>query len=123
MYTNIVYCKSANHIWCTVLDLKWWQVPPFIHVQTLRFLLSPRMKSSELAANLQKSTPVSRCFLKRFWIIQVIAGPFVVLCAFWGKQRNHKTPHYFLQVKSSIAGQVESFPQVVGEYLPPFTML
>lgn len=121
MYTNIVYCKSASHIWCTVLDLKWQHF--IIHVQTLKSLLSPRMKSSELAANLQKSTPVSRCFLKRFWIIQVIAGPFVVLCAFWGKQRNHKSPHYFLRLKSSIAGQVGSFPQVVGEYLPPFTIL
>lgn len=72
------------------------------------------MKSSELAANLQKSTPVSKRFLRIFWIIQVIAGTFVVLHAFWLKQRNHKTSHYFLQLKSSIAGEVGYFPHVGG---------
>lgn len=39
-----------------------------------------------------------------------------------GSKETIKVP-IFLQLKSSIAGEVGSFPQVVGEYLSPFTIL
>lgn len=31
--------------------------------------------------------------------------------------------HYFLELKNSVAGEVGSFPQVGGEYIPPFIIL
>lgn len=42
----VVFWKSANHIWCTVLDLKWQHF--IMHSQTPHFPFSPRMKSQNL---------------------------------------------------------------------------
>lgn len=39
----------------------------------------------------------------------------MALCAFWWKGRNCKKTHYFLQLESSIAGELGGFPQVGGE--------
>lgn len=59
---NVVYWKSANHIWGTVLDLKWQH--HIMHNQTRQFPCSPKMNNPDPAAGLQKFILVLRCFYR-----------------------------------------------------------
>lgn len=96
---HVVYWKSANHIRWTVLDLKWQHF--ITHNQTLRFLLSPRMKSPESAVGLEKSTPVLKLFYqKRNKIWDWPSYYWAILWPYMHSGgRNHKKAHCFLQLK------------------------
>lgn len=101
-HIHVVYWKSANHIWCTVLDLKW---QPFIICnQTLQFPFSPRMKSRESAGGLQKSAPVFRWFyqnINKIWKCSSyywdILSPYV--CS-GGREESIRRPIAFFNLKA-----------------------